>query len=98
MSDPDSLEFVRRHGSRPNVRTPVMVREERRLDTKHSLETRYFISSVGNNAKLLLRVVRQHSGIGNGLHWVLDIGFREDESRVRKDNSPENFGAASHCD
>jgi predicted transposase YbfD/YdcC len=96
VSDPDSLEFVRRRGNWPNLRTLVMVRAERQLETKRSLESRFFITSVENNAKLLLRVVRRHWGIENGLHWTLDIGFREDESRVRKDNAPENFAVLRH--
>ncbi|MCT4618353.1 MAG: ISAs1 family transposase, partial [Marinisporobacter sp.] len=39
---------------------------------------------------------RSHWGIENSLHWVLDIGFREDESRIRKDNSAENFNIIRH--
>lgn len=96
VSDPDSLEFVRRRGNWPNLRTLVMVRAERQLDGRRSQETRFFITSVENNAKLLLRVVRRHWGIENELHWVLDIDFREDESRVRKDNGPENFAVLRH--
>ena len=42
-------------------------------------------------AELIGEVIRKHWGIENSLHWVLDIAFREDECRKRKDNSAENF-------
>ena len=37
-----------------------------------------------------------HWGIENGLHWCLDVGFREDACRVRKDYGPENFAVMRH--
>jgi predicted transposase YbfD/YdcC len=40
--------------------------------------------------------IREHWGIENGLHWCLDISFREDHCRVRKDHAPENFGILRH--
>ena len=40
--------------------------------------------------------VRAHLGIGNSLHWVLDIAFREDESRIRAGNAAENMNMARH--
>lgn len=96
LSDADSLQYVRRYGDWKGLRTLVRVRGERRIGTKISRETRYFIASLETNAKLALRAVRGRWGIENELHWVLDIAFREDESRVRKDHGPENLAVLRH--
>lgn len=80
------------------------------VNGKTKIETRYFISSLPNNAKLLADSVRQHWGIENSLHWggvsageaspaeppLLDVAFREDDSRIRKDNAPQNFAILRH--
>lgn len=60
------------------------------VNGKTTIETRYFISSLPNNAQLLANSIRQHWGIENSLHWVLDVAFGEDDSRIRKDNAPHN--------
>ncbi len=52
---------------------------------------RYYLSSLPGNAQEIARAVRSHWGIENGLHWVLDMGFREDESRVRMGYAQENL-------
>lgn len=56
-----------------------------------NIEKRFFISSLSANAKNFSNAIRMHWGIENGLHWCLDVAFREDDSRVRKDNAPENL-------
>jgi predicted transposase YbfD/YdcC len=73
-----------------------MVEAERQSGPHTSMETRYFIASLENNAPLALHAVRGHWGIENQVHWILDIAFREDESRVRKDQGPENFAVLRH--
>ena len=57
-----------------------------------SKQSHYFIySCIGLNAEQMMKYKRNHWSIQNNLHWVLDMAFREDESRARKDNSAENF-------
>ena len=68
----------------------------RTVKGKTKIETRYFISSLPNNAKLLAQSIRQHWGIENSLHWVLDVAFREDDSRIRIDNTPQKFAILRH--
>lgn len=58
-------------------------------------ETRYFITSL-TEVKPFANAVREHWGIENSLHWVLDVGFNEDNCRMRKDNSGENFAVVRH--
>jgi predicted transposase YbfD/YdcC len=69
----------------------VCIRRERRLPEKTQVETRYYIASRSPNADQLLQAIRAHWGIENSVHWVLDVAFNEDQSRVRKDHAPENL-------
>ena len=73
-----------------------MIESVRIVKGKTTIETRYYISSLPNNAQKLGESVRSHWGIENSLHWVLDVGFREDDCRIRKDNAPQNFAMIRH--
>lgn len=81
--DPDSVWS--------NFNSIGMVESVRQVDGKTTVETRYFISSLEDNAKQLANSVRSHWGIENSLHWVLDVALKEDDCRIRKDNAPQNF-------
>ncbi|MEJ6486247.1 ISAs1 family transposase [Nostoc punctiforme UO1] len=81
--DPDSVWS--------NFNSIGMVESVRQIDGKTTVETRYFISSLEDNAKQFANSVRSHWGIENSLHWVLDVALKEDDCRIRKDNAPQNF-------
>lgn len=68
-----------------------LVETVRIVDEKTTVETRYYISSLPNDAELFGQSVRSHWGVENSLHWVLDVALSEDDCRIRKDNAPENF-------
>jgi predicted transposase YbfD/YdcC len=54
-------------------------------------ETRLFISSLGADAERLLEATRTHPRVENKLHWVLDVAFDEDQSRIRSGHAPANM-------
>jgi len=60
-------------------------------DGKETSEVRYYISSLAMGVKQLARAVRGHWGIENSCHWILDVTYREDESRIREESLRENM-------
>lgn len=76
------------------LRTLVVQRATRAVGDRESNTVRIFISSrPANEVEKLARTARDHWGVENKLHWVLDMAFDEDQSRVRKDNAPLNLAA-----
>ncbi len=91
VSDPAYLGYVNDRGEWTKVRSLAMVESERTENGDSTTQTRYYISSLPNDARKLLNGVRTHWGIENSVHWVLDVAFGEDNSRARVGNSAENF-------
>ena len=73
-----------------------MVQSERQVNDKTTQETRFYIASIGGDAQRFAWAVRNHWGIENGVHWCLDIAFREDESRVRDRQAANNLAVMRH--
>ena len=69
----------------------VCVVSSRTVKGQESHETRYYISSRAGDAKAFLASVRNHWGIENECHWVLDVAFGEDHHRLREGHAPENL-------
>ncbi len=72
-----------------------MVEAEREIDAVTSKERRYYLCSV-SSVQEFAHAARGHWGIENGLHWVLDVAFREDHNRTRSDHSAHNFAILRH--
>ncbi|MDA3616891.1 ISAs1 family transposase [Chitinophagaceae bacterium LY-5] len=65
--------------------------KDKRLKNGQSEEVRYYISSLKGNAMLYSKQIREHWRIENSLHWVKDVTFKEDSSKIRVGNAPENL-------
>ena len=96
IDDPEQLAWLDTAGDWPGLRSVAMVLSERREGERVSVESRYNISSLESDAGRLLRATRSHWGIENSVHWLLDLSFREDESRIRTGNAPENMAIVKH--
>jgi predicted transposase YbfD/YdcC len=96
ISEPEYVHYLNSKERWTGLASIGMVEAERHIGTTVTQETRYYIASLDGDAKRFGIAVRGHWGIENSAHWVLDIAFREDESRVRVGNSPQNFAVLRH--
>jgi len=85
-----------RHGW-PGLRSVIVVETTREWRGKTERETRLYISSLDLAAEVIAQMIRDHWRVENNLHWVMDMVFRDDECRVRKDHAPANFATIKHA-
>jgi predicted transposase YbfD/YdcC len=75
-----------------DVRAVVVVGREREVSGRNASTAHFYITSLRATAAELGRLIRGHWGIENGLHWCLDVAFREDANRTRDANAGANLG------
>ena len=96
ITDPDCLDYVAPQGQWPQLKAVVKVVGHRQTAVGGNSQPRYCISSLAGSAEQLLTTIRSHWSIENSLHWTLDVTFREDQCRVRKDHGPQNINILRH--
>ena len=90
------VDWLRERHNWPGLNAVVVVNSQREIGDKVERETRFYITSLMLAASLLAPIVRSHWAIENGLHWVMDMVFRDDEARVRTNHAPANFCTLKH--
>jgi predicted transposase YbfD/YdcC len=80
----------------PGVVTLIRVASRAELADRGRFETRYYVSSAALGAAAAAEAVRSHWAIENSLHWVLDVTFAEDQSRLRKGDGAKNMAVVRH--
>jgi predicted transposase YbfD/YdcC len=73
------------------LRSIALIEAERHQGGSVTRECRHYITTLAGDARQVAHAVRAHWGIENSLHWVLDVTFREDDCRIRRDHAPANF-------
>jgi len=79
-----------------SIKSIVRIESTREIKGVITVEYRYYVSSLQETAEKILESIRGHWAIENSLHWVLDMSFFDDQSRIRKGNAPHVMAILRH--
>lgn len=87
----DRLDWFADRGKWEGLRSVGMVQSQREVAGQTTVERRYYLSSLPLGVETFARAVRSHWGVENNVHWIMDVTFREDQSRARTGYAAENL-------
>ena len=87
----DDIEWLPKKNEWKDFKSIVMVQSTREIRKNITVENRFYLTSIIPQPELVGKAIRSHWGIENSLHWILDVTFREDDSRIKEKNAIENI-------
>jgi predicted transposase YbfD/YdcC len=91
VSDPLAFDYIRHYDGWTDLHSIIRIQREQRDGDTITRDTAYYISSLTAHAATILSATQHHWTIENSFHWVLDVTFNEDDSRIRSGESAENM-------
>ena len=88
--------LTKMHTHWSTIKSIVRIESTREIKGAVTIEDRYYVSSLQATAEKMLTSIRGHWAIENSLHWVLDMSFFDDQSRIRKGNAPHVMSILRH--
>ena len=96
ISDPDAIAYLNADNRWRDLSRVALIEAERTVNGTTSIEQRYYLLNQVTAAATVNDLIRGHWGIENRLHWVLDVPFHEDASRIRTGDPPQNMAVIRH--
>ena len=96
ISDPEAIAYLNPGNRWRDLASIALVEAQRTADGRTTTEQRYYLLDQVRSPTDVNALVRSHWGIENRVHWVLDVVFHEDASRIRTGDAPQNMGVVRH--